>query len=124
MPQRLCIKCVNLLKNIYVFLLEARKLHEIYLKNVVNNEDCLQEPPIELPQEPEIIVDIKSEQQLSKTPSHFGLDGLEEEAKQEQLMENAKEEIDEKDEYYLNDVGPPGDYEHAQSDVILRLVGC
>uniref|UniRef100_A0A1B0C2A0 Uncharacterized protein n=1 Tax=Glossina palpalis gambiensis TaxID=67801 RepID=A0A1B0C2A0_9MUSC len=92
----------------------ARKLHEIYLKNVVNNEDCLQEPPIELPQEPEVIVDIKSEQQLSKTPSHFGLDGLEEEAKQEQLMENAKEDIDKKDEYYLNDVGPPGDYEHAQ----------
>ncbi|KAL9891190.1 uncharacterized protein ACN427_009839 [Glossina fuscipes fuscipes] len=125
MPQRLCIKCANLLKNIYVFLLEAEKLHEIYLnqarnlKTVVKNEDCLQEPPIDLPQETEIIADIKSERQLSKSPSHF--DSLSEETKQEQLIENVKEEIDKNDEYYLNDVGPPGSYEYAQSDVILRL---
>uniref|UniRef100_A0A1A9VPL7 Uncharacterized protein n=1 Tax=Glossina austeni TaxID=7395 RepID=A0A1A9VPL7_GLOAU len=102
MPQRLCIKCANLLKNIYVFLLEAEKLHEIYLNQArnlknVKNEDCLQEPPIDLPQEPEIIVDIKSERQLSKSPSHF--DGLTEETKQEQLMENVKEEIDKNDDF-------------------------
>uniref|UniRef100_A0A1B0GA24 ZAD domain-containing protein n=1 Tax=Glossina morsitans morsitans TaxID=37546 RepID=A0A1B0GA24_GLOMM len=59
MPQRLCIKCANLLKNIYVFLLETEKLHEIYLnrarsiKIVIKNEDCLQELlPIDLPQAP------------------------------------------------------------------------
>uniref|UniRef100_A0A1A9ZJP4 C2H2-type domain-containing protein n=1 Tax=Glossina pallidipes TaxID=7398 RepID=A0A1A9ZJP4_GLOPL len=126
MPQRLCVKCANLLKNIYVFLLEAEKLNEIYLdrarsiKIVIKSEDCLQELPIDLPQAPETSVDIKTEPpeinvgvgtepQLSKCLSSF--DGLTEETKQEQLRENVKSEINQNEEYFLNDLNLRRDHD-------------
>uniref|UniRef100_A0A1A9VP84 C2H2-type domain-containing protein n=1 Tax=Glossina austeni TaxID=7395 RepID=A0A1A9VP84_GLOAU len=131
MPQKLCIKCANLLKDIYVFLLEAEKLQEIYLnqarklKNVVKKEDRLQKPPLDLPHEPEIIVDIKTEPpetivgvgaepHLSKSLSSF--DDLTEEAKQALLTENVKKEINQSDECSLNSaISQLGNEEDAKS---------
>uniref|UniRef100_A0A1B0AVF5 Uncharacterized protein n=1 Tax=Glossina palpalis gambiensis TaxID=67801 RepID=A0A1B0AVF5_9MUSC len=126
MPQRLCIKCANLLKDIYVFILKAEKLHGIYLnqarslKIIIKNEDFLEELPIDLPlapetgadiktEPPEIIVGIGTEPQLSKCLSSF--DGLTEETKQEQLTENVKKEINQNDGYILNDPNLRGDHE-------------
>uniref|UniRef100_A0A1B0FE42 Uncharacterized protein n=1 Tax=Glossina morsitans morsitans TaxID=37546 RepID=A0A1B0FE42_GLOMM len=118
MPQRLCIKCANLLEDIYVFLIEAEKLQEIYLNQArnlknVKNEDCLQELPIDLPQAPETSVDVQTEPpetimgvgaepHLFKSLSNF--DDPTKEAKEEPLTENVKKEINQSDECSLNDV--------------------
>ncbi|KAI9576103.1 uncharacterized protein LOC119642800 isoform X1 [Glossina fuscipes] len=105
MPQRLCIKCANLLKDIYVFLLEAEKLQEIYLnqarrsKIVIKNEDCLQELPIDLPQAHEISVDTKTE-----PPQTITGVGAEPQTKQEQLTENVNKEMNQSNECFRNDV--------------------
>uniref|UniRef100_A0A1A9ZJM8 Protein krueppel n=1 Tax=Glossina pallidipes TaxID=7398 RepID=A0A1A9ZJM8_GLOPL len=126
MPQRLCVKCANLLKNIYVFLLEAEKLHEIYLnrarslKIVIKNEECLQELPIDLPQAPETSVDIKTEPseihvgvgtepQLTKCLSSF--DGLRDKKNHEQLAENVKKETNQNEEYFLNNLNLRHDHD-------------
>uniref|UniRef100_A0A1A9VP83 Protein krueppel n=1 Tax=Glossina austeni TaxID=7395 RepID=A0A1A9VP83_GLOAU len=110
MPQRLCIKCANLLKNVYMFILEARKLHEKYssqqwyLENVLKNQDCLQEIPIDFPKGSQIVADIKTEPQPSI--NLLNCEYVETGVKLEQSNVNAKkgEETKNTDEHALNDM--------------------
>ncbi|KAL9875678.1 uncharacterized protein ACN427_013742 isoform 2-T2 [Glossina fuscipes fuscipes] len=110
MPQRLCIKCANLLKNVYIFILEARKLHEKYssqqwyLENVLKNQDCLQEIPIDFPKGSQIIVDMKTEPQPSTNllNSDYGETGVKVEESNAKVKKG--EETKNTDEHSLSDV--------------------
>ncbi|KAI9578896.1 hypothetical protein GQX74_014907, partial [Glossina fuscipes] len=110
MPQRLCIKCANLLKNVYIFILEARKLHEKYssqqwyLENVLKNQDCLQEIPIDFPKGSQIIVDMKTEPQPSTNllNSEYGETGVKVEESNAKVKKG--EETKNTDEHSLSDV--------------------
>uniref|UniRef100_A0A1A9ZJL3 Protein krueppel n=1 Tax=Glossina pallidipes TaxID=7398 RepID=A0A1A9ZJL3_GLOPL len=127
MPQRLCIKCANLLKNVYMFILEARKLHEKYssqqwyLENVLKNQDCLQEIPIDFPKGSQIVVDIKTEPQPSM--NLLNSEYVETGVKLEQSNANAKkgEETKNSDEHALNDVVVK--FEHNGEGKSSRVVG-
>uniref|UniRef100_A0A1A9WDG1 ZAD domain-containing protein n=1 Tax=Glossina brevipalpis TaxID=37001 RepID=A0A1A9WDG1_9MUSC len=110
-PQRLCSKCAKLLKNIYIFILNAQKLHEKYLsqgrylENVVKNPDCLEETPIDLPNGAKIILDIKTETQPALL-THLNSEYLTTEIKVEQLNKDivGEENIKKTDENSLNDL--------------------
>uniref|UniRef100_A0A1B0FE68 Uncharacterized protein n=1 Tax=Glossina morsitans morsitans TaxID=37546 RepID=A0A1B0FE68_GLOMM len=127
MPQRLCIKCANLLKNVYMFILEARKLHEKYssqqwyLENVLKNQDCLQEIPIDFPKGSQIVVDIKTEPQPSM--NLLNSEYVETGVKLEQSNANAKkgEEAKNSDEHALNDAVVK--FEHNGEEKSSRVVG-
>uniref|UniRef100_A0A1B0FKU2 Uncharacterized protein n=1 Tax=Glossina morsitans morsitans TaxID=37546 RepID=A0A1B0FKU2_GLOMM len=69
LPQNICKKCASFLKNIYTFLLEARKRHEELLQYMQNsdNESCLPEMCNELPKMQEMQVKIEATKIESST---------------------------------------------------------
>uniref|UniRef100_A0A1A9Z507 Protein krueppel n=1 Tax=Glossina pallidipes TaxID=7398 RepID=A0A1A9Z507_GLOPL len=89
LPQKLCTKCASLLKKVYIFIGEAEKRHEELMQYLcgISAQNCLQEIPIDLPQQKEM--QIKADPDITES-SHNLLELAEVQIKTEpQLSEEA-----------------------------------
>ncbi|KAL9891201.1 uncharacterized protein ACN427_009842 [Glossina fuscipes fuscipes] len=105
LPQKICKKCANLLRNVYLFIVEARRRHEELLQYLcgIKSEDCLQEVSIDLPNLTEM--QIKSEPEIIETTAS----SLEDKSEQNCISlkpELNHDSVHETKEHSLVDCGP------------------